>query len=118
MTHMFEFPGKSLENLMDSYVDEYWAIQFNKTVFIEVKRPQHPWIFNLDTKDKSKFYQPSEFEMFKLPYMLNDMDDRESFFDYNFTYNLYWKSKNFSPRDYFDQTYLEKNLYEELVKAY
>ncbi|CDW84830.1 ubiquitin carboxyl-terminal hydrolase [Stylonychia lemnae] len=118
LTHTFEFPGHSLENKLECFIDEYKSVQTNKTVFIEVKRSGHQWIFNLESRDQSKFYHPTESEIWKLQYMLNDMDDRDTFFDYNFSYNLYWKNRNHTIRDYFDQSYQDINLYEEFVQMY
>jgi len=44
----FEFPGHSLEKMLDSFIDEFKAIQTTKTIFVEVKRSSYNWIFNLD----------------------------------------------------------------------
>lgn len=48
MTHTYEFPGHSMEKLLDNYVDEHKTVQNSKTLFVEVKKSTYPWLFNLD----------------------------------------------------------------------
>lgn len=100
----YEFPGYSLEKMLDAYIDDKKAIQVTKTLFVEVKRSAFSWLFNLDYQDHTKFYKPSESELYRLPYMINELDDTENFFDNNFSYSLYWKTKNNQPatREFYD----------------
>lgn len=88
LQHTYEFPGKSLENKKETLIDEYNLLE--RAIMIEIKRPGHSWIFNLDYKDEHRFYKPTnDDEFMRIPYM-SDLDDKESFFDHNFSYNLYW----------------------------
>lgn len=115
MQHTYEFPGLSLEKILDQYVDEYKSLQTTRTLFVEVKRSQYNWLFNLDSSDPHKYYRPQESELCRLQYLLGELDDSETFFDSLFSYNFYWKNRNNQPtRDYHDLTLYESNkLYEE-----
>jgi hypothetical protein len=99
---------------MTSYIDDHKSLQVSKTIFVEVKRSTYNWIFNLDFNDTTKFYRPTESELYRLPYLLGELEDREGFFESYFAYDYYWKIKNNQhERVYDDQIYLEKNIYED-----
>lgn len=101
--HTYEFPGSSLERKQSSVIEEYNL--GNRALFVEVKRSGHPWIFNLDYSDSLKFYEPKEDKDYSnLPY-LTEVDNNETFFDQNFSFNLYWRFRNNCTRDYFDTSY-------------
>lgn len=113
LLNTYEFPGQSLEKKQGALLEEY-NLQ-NRAIFVEVKRSGHPWIFNLDYSDSFRFYEPKEDKDYvNLPYM-PDSDNKETYFDQNFSYNLYWKVRNNCLRDYFDTSYLEKNIYQEII---
>ncbi|TNV74577.1 hypothetical protein FGO68_gene4033 [Halteria grandinella] len=116
MSHTYEFPGLSLEKLLDHHVDEYKQLQSStKTILIEVKLSKYQWLFNLDPHDSLKYYRPAENDLQKIPYILGE--DGEVFFDSLFSYNLYWRNRNNQlNRDYHDITLYENNkLYEEQI---
>jgi len=46
LPELLKFPGLSLENSLDFYVEEYGNINLNKhVIFVEVKRPKGQWVF-------------------------------------------------------------------------
>ena len=57
LTHTYEFPGKCLEKHLTFLVDEFNFNLKNQTIFIEIKKPGHKWIFNLESFDTDKFYK-------------------------------------------------------------
>ena len=56
LPELLKFPGLSLENSLDFYVEEYGTINLNKhVIFVEVKKNKGQWVFQLEQNDPMIF---------------------------------------------------------------
>jgi hypothetical protein len=60
LPELLKFPGLSLENSLDFYVEEYGTLNLNKhVIFVEVKKPKGQWVFQLEPTDPTIYDEGS-----------------------------------------------------------
>ena len=94
---LLKFPGFSLENSMDFYLEEYGTMQFQKqVVFVEVKKHRGQWVFSFSPEEPETFDEGAiNFSKHKLIYTEQSGEGAPGL---GF-YNQYYKFHNSSGRD-------------------
>lgn len=91
-----KFPGLSLENSLDFYVEEYGTINLNKhVIFVEVKRNKGQWVFQLEPND------PTVYDDGSVDYQLHKQIYSQPAPERGF-YSMYFKYHNNTTKEFND----------------